>query len=39
MKNTESGSNLVTQQSSFAADYLLKDVFADMRVNSAQWIV
>jgi len=31
--------NLVTKQSSVVADNLFEDVFADMRVDSAQWIV
>jgi len=31
--------NLVTKQSSFTAEDLLKDVFTDVWVNSTQWIV
>jgi len=35
----EDSTHLVTEQSSFAANHLFKDVFADVWVDGAQWIV
>ena len=36
---SEDDRNLVTEQSSFAADDLFKDLFADMWVHSAQRVI